>query len=314
MRIIISEEKDITTNIVIDWLRYYNKKYIVFNSKKINIIKNFSINNDKTIITIDNLNFNSVIDKIWHRRGKFNFTFHSQHQNLNKYLKVDEKILLNIIENELIKTTKYIGSYTKEVENNKLEVLIAAKNNALNIPNTFITSSKKELQNFYDTANTIITKDLHHPVWFKIESTQYSSVGTIKVTQEMIDKCNEYFIPMFLQEMVEKKYEIRIFHYKNKLYPMAIFSQNDKKTAVDYRNYNDEKPNRNVPILIPKELEIKIFALLKDLDLNTCSIDFIFSTDDEYVFLEVNPMGQLDWVSKNGNYYIEKHIAEDLMA
>jgi len=57
--------------------------------------------------------------------------------------------MLNIVEKELIKSINYIGSYTKEVENNKLEVLIKAKDRDLVIPNTFITSSKKELQFFY---------------------------------------------------------------------------------------------------------------------------------------------------------------------
>ena len=95
---------------------------------------------------------------------------------------------------------------------------------------------------------------------------------------------------------------------------MAIFSQNDKKTTLDYRNYNDEKPNRNVPVIIPKKIENKIFKMIKQLKLRTCSIDFIVSKNNKYFFLEVNPMGQLDWVSKNCNYYIEKQIAEDLMA
>ena len=282
-------------------------------SKEINIINDLTINNKELNIKINNINFNKV-NKIWHRRGKFNFSFRTEHQDLNNYLKTDENVILKAVEKELIKLTNYIGSYTKEIENNKLEVLITAKKNNLNIPNTFITSSKKELQNFYSTASTIITKDLYHPVWFKIKNTQFSSIGTFVVTQQMIDKCNDYFIPVFLQEKVEKKYEVRIFFYKDKLFPMAIFSQNDTKTAVDYRNYNNEKPNRYVPIILTKELERKIFALMKDLELNTCSIDFIVNQQNEYVFLEVNPMGQLDWVSKSCNYYIEKHIAEDLIA
>ena len=44
--------------------------------------------------------------------------------------------------------------------------------------------------------------------------------------------------------------------------------------------------------------------------INTGSIDLIYSLSNEYVFLEVNPQGQFDWLSKNCNYYIEKDIAE----
>ena len=310
MIIILSEDVDFTTNDVISWLLFSKKKYKVLNTKEVQVVNKFTISNNKLSISINNINFNRV-NKIWHRRGKSNLRFTTIFGSLNKYLKTDEHVVLKALENQLIKSTNYTGSYIKEIENNKLEVLIAAKKNNLNIPSTLITSSKKELQNFYDTTSIIITKDLHHPVWFKINNIQFSSIGTFVVTQQMIDKCNDYFIPVFLQEKVEKKYEVRIFFYKDKLFPMAIFSQNDTKTAVDYRNYNNEKPNRYVPIILTKELERKIFALMKDLELNTCSIDFIVNQQNEYVFLEVNPMGQLDWVSKSCNYYIEKHIAED---
>jgi hypothetical protein len=47
--------------------------------------------------------------------------------------------------------------------------------------------------------------------------------------------------------------------------------------------------------------------------MNTGSIDLILTPNGEYFFLEINPMGQYDWLSKNCNYYIEKDIAEMLI-
>lgn len=46
---------------------------------------------------------------------------------------------------------------------------------------------------------------------------------------------------------------------------MAIFSQNDDQTKVDFRNYNINKPNRNVPFMLPNELESKIKLLMNDI-------------------------------------------------
>ncbi|CAL2085486.1 Putative pyruvate carboxylase [Tenacibaculum dicentrarchi] len=297
MVLLISEEKDLTTNYVIDWLHSYSfYNFKIFNSNKFNIINSFEIGNS-TNISFDDVN-SLDIKKVWHRRAKINFRFTTTYNNLDEKLKIDEQVLLYFFENFLNTQVEYIGSYKKEVENNKLDVLVKAKKNGLNIPNTLITSSKKKLQEFYCKSKKIITKDLYHPVWFKIENTQYSSVGTILITQKMINQCSDFFIPMFLQEMIEKKYEIRVFMYKKTLYPMAIFSQNDKQTKVDYRNYNNTKPNRNVPIEITKELENKIFCLTKDLNLNTCSIDFIVTKSNEYVFLEVNPWERLRLLRK----------------
>jgi hypothetical protein len=54
---------------------------------------------------------------------------------------------------------------------------------------------------------------------------------------------------------------------------MAIFSQNDKKTKIDFRNYNAIKPNRTVPFKLPIRIEEKIVKFMKLVDMNWGSID-----------------------------------------
>ena len=51
---------------------------------------------------------------------------------------------------------------------------------------------------------------------------------------------------------------------------------------------------------------------MKHLGLNTGSIDMIVTPEREYVFLEVNPAGNIEMVSKNCNYPIEQEIANFL--
>lgn len=47
--------------------------------------------------------------------------------------------------------------------------------------------------------------------------------------------------------------------------------------------------------------------------MNTGSIDIVVTKDKRYVFLEINHVGQFGWLSENCNYYIEKHIAQELI-
>jgi len=47
MVIIISEDVDITTKIVIDWLLFHNENYKILGSNRINTIDNFTISNNK---------------------------------------------------------------------------------------------------------------------------------------------------------------------------------------------------------------------------------------------------------------------------
>jgi len=53
--------------------------------------------------------------------------------------------------------------------------------------------------------------------------------------------------------------------------------------------------------------------LLLELNLDTGSIDLIYTKSDEFVFLEINPVGQYDMVSAPCNYYLDKKIASLLL-
>ncbi len=90
---------------------------------------------------------------------------------------------------------------------------------------------------------------------------------------------------------------------------MAIFSQLDELTRIDFRNYNYTTPNRCVPYTLPKYIEDKLHQLMCDLNLNTGSIDLIFTESDKYYFLEVNPVGMFSPMTWPLNYHIEKDIA-----
>jgi glutathione synthase/RimK-type ligase-like ATP-grasp enzyme len=191
--------------------------------------------------------------------------------------------------------------------------LLIAKKNGLDIPETLITTDKKSLMHFFNLYPSIITKDLRYPLSVEYGDYKLLSDGTFRVTLDMINNLNDTFSPTLVQNEINKEYEIRIFFFMKKLFTMAIFSQSDTQTEVDYRNYNSEKPNRNVPVVLPKEIEIKILKFVTELKLKTGSIDLIYSKCGKYYFLEINPMGQFDWVSKNCNYNIEKKIAQHLV-
>lgn len=90
---------------------------------------------------------------------------------------------------------------------------------------------------------------------------------------------------------------------------MAIFSQNDSQTKIDFRNYNHSTPNRNVPYKLPEELEHKLTNLSKKIGINCGSIDMIVTKNDDYIFLEINPIGQFGMVSNPCNYYLHEKIA-----
>ncbi len=89
---------------------------------------------------------------------------------------------------------------------------------------------------------------------------------------------------------------------------MAIFSQNDSKTEVDFRKKTEDSQVRNVPYRLPEHIREKLIEVAAKLRLDTGSFDMIVDTDNNYIFLEVNPLGQFSMTSFPCNYYLERKL------
>ncbi|MFI5150826.1 MAG: grasp-with-spasm system ATP-grasp peptide maturase, partial [Bacteroidia bacterium] len=181
------------------------------------------------------------------------------------------------------------------------------------IPDTLITSRRNALLKFSQKhSHCIVTKGIRNGYYLEANDTRYYT-HTIKLELEIIRSYPESFVPALFQELLDKKYELRIFYLDEKCYSSVIFSQNDPKTRIDFRNYNREKPNRVCPFELPEEIVLKIINLMNELGFRTGSIDMVVTKKQEYYFLEINPVGQFKQVSIPCNYKLEKVIANKLL-
>lgn len=212
----------------------------------------------------------------------------------------------------ILNKRNFFGNFTNSKRENKIIDLINASKCGLSIPYTLVTQNKKELAFFFNKqAGEIITKSLGGSIRFETEDEILWGKGTTLVTQADIDESSDYFFPSLFQKNIEKEFEIRSFLFKKKFYSMAIFSQKDNKTSLDFRNYNHSFPNRLIPFKLPDKIATKLLKFAEITDLDTGSFDLIVTKKEkEFIFLEVNPYGQFGWLSKNCNYYLEKQIAE----
>jgi ATP-GRASP peptide maturase of grasp-with-spasm system len=194
---------------------------------------------------------------------------------------------------------------------NKLKILYKAQNIGFLIPETYICSTKIELEAILQQHASLITKSIGDI--FPIQNRKNSvTFLTKEITKDVVSNLPATFFPSLFQKKVEKEYEIRTFYFFGKCYSMAIFSQRDATTAVDFRNYNLKTPNRTVPYSLSFQIEKKIVKLMKQLNLNTGSIDLIKSNIG-YYFLEVNPVGQFGMVEYPCNYPLAKLVAQKLI-
>lgn len=319
MILILSNPYDITTGHVIKWLLFLNQKIIRINRGTEIEIDNIHLGpseeiefkyNGKKISSTD-------IHSYWYRRGEFKINKDikvdtgDENSNLSINSSIEQE--LTIVENFLdhsFKQKKSIGSYDKRGMN-KLSTLHIAKHCGLSIPDTIVTNNKKTLDSFLKKHKQIISKPIFETPMSKAGA--YSMmVYTSEFTKVVLDKLDDEFFPSLFQKRLEKKYELRVFYLDGDCYTNAIFSQSDGQTSVDFRNYNAKRPNRRVAFNLPNEIKTKLQLLMPKVGLNCGSIDFIVTPKNEYVFLEINPIGQFGMTSFVGNFRLEKKVAEYL--
>jgi ATP-GRASP peptide maturase of grasp-with-spasm system len=307
--VIYSLEIDNSTNEIIDWIKYFNSSVTIYRC------------NDLENLDCSFLNLNNIF---YNRKSTH---FFENNQRGLQIQKNDSKLkLLSHLKNESLKELKAYIEYTiisnrttvignkKDNKINKLEQLDFAKKAKLKTPKSLVTSSKKELMNFFykETNGLVINKPLYNGIMVNYKNNIFASYTT-KLDKDRINKIPDNFLISFFQEQIIKIFEIRTFYFYGECYSMAIFSQGNSMTEIDFRNYDVKTPNRTVPYKLSLITENKIKNLMNSLNLNTGSIDFIYSETGEIYFLEVNPEGQFDMVSKPCNYFLEEIIAKKII-
>ncbi len=308
MILLFNSKYHLDSNVVIAYLLSKDINFLrVTENSVLDIHLDLNTQTTQCVLSIDKqaINVNSV-SSFW--SYKTDISFEKRQYSIAKadrHLSTLDTELKSFLFTFLEDNVRYLGNYNNETLN-KLWVLLEAKECEIDIPKTTVTAQKQVIIDFLKN-NEAITKSIKFLSSFVKDDYLYSAY-TSEISQERIEKIASFF-PSLIQEKLNKKYELRIFFMYSKYFPMAIFSQNDPQTNVDFRHYNDTKPNRAVPYILPKEIEKKLKKLMQKLGLNTGSIDMVVTKDNRYVFLEVNPVGQFGMVSYPCNYYLEKKIA-----
>jgi ATP-GRASP peptide maturase of grasp-with-spasm system len=236
---------------------------------------------------------------------------HTLHHQLRRHLTLESRRLSDF----LFSSFEHLPwlSHPRRSNLNKLDVLRRAAREGIATPATLVTTEREALRRFAaQYGGEVITKPIGEVEAFIAGEVSHFLYTTLLGETE-IDALSERFAPSLFQEPVEKAYELRVFYLDGEFHAMAIFSQNDPQTRVDFRQYNRERPNRNVPYRLRPELAERLLRLMEGLGLETGSLDLLVTPDGREVFLEINPVGQLGMVSRPCNYHLERKIAQLLL-
>ena len=307
------------TDPVLDWLIYYKADFVkVTINDLLNKKDECLIDVNKGEIWINGKEVSKHINVIWYRRFEDDIKFSFFNEEKTKF----KEQLRREIQEEISGLMKYLFMMFRDklwlpnynaIEVNKLEVIYQAKKEQINIPKTIICNNRNNLLKFYyECKCNIITKPIHHSGYF-IDNDITFSVYTTSIDKEFILSLPEYFVASLFQERIKAKFEIRTFYLDGDFYSTAIILTSKSQENIDIKQNFGSKEINWIPYKLSEDYEEKMRKLFKRLDLNTGSFDSLLNDNDEYVLLEINPVGQYSAPSNRCNYRIDKKIADWLI-
>jgi len=320
MILIMSSTSDSSTIEVANWLEYYGVTNKVIYPKdllqNVNLL-DFSKNSILKYLEGTISSKLSDVSVVWCRKWPVNRLYNSVNPELSE--KNNERLNKATIEEIRVLSDLFLDVFPKEKVINhfnnfkisKLQQLLIARKTGLKVPRTHIVSSKSSLETAVNLSSTnIIAKAMKESIGLSDDNKSFSSYTSRVIPEEI---SSQTFMPSLIQEEVKKQYEVRSFVIGDRFFSMAIFSQGNKQTEVDFRVYDRTRPNKVARYSLPTEIKCKVREMMKELDLKTGSIDFIVDQNNDHYFLEINPYGQFGMVSKPNRYNIEQVVAKYLI-
>jgi len=183
---------------------------------------------------------------------------------------------------------------------NKTYQLQTVKKSRFNIPESLITNNLEYANKFINKSNTII-KPITTGKIITNDCFEIYQTNKIELLEDDID-----VTPVYLQNYIEKLYEVRLTVVNDVFYGVKIESSN----KLDWR---DEQAKNIYTILeTPDHIKQKCLNLLDLLGLKFGAFDFIVTPDEEWIYLEVNPNGQWLWLEQALNLNISYEIIKYL--
>jgi ATP-GRASP peptide maturase of grasp-with-spasm system len=263
----------------------------------------------------------SQVTAVWYRKGNFWFDNLGAQIELPDHPKLEEMLNARMaVENSraceyfhyLLAARVPTLGHDGISRLNKLLVLAIAREVGLSTPWSIVSNCRNAFLGPLKAGAELITKPMSDGIYlwdFQDSANAYFSY-TEKLSQAELEAMPEQIPLSHAQAQIDKDYEVRSFFLDGRFYSMAIFSQADESTAVDYRKYNYETPNRNVPYQLPNSVEDCLRLLFSRLGLNTGSVDMIVDPSGQYYFLEINPSGEYDNLQHICNYDLDAKVAE----
>lgn len=190
----------------------------------------------------------------------------------------------------------------------KIPQLSLARELGLDVPDTLVTNDPDELLEFYHRhGGNIITKTTAVGVE-AIVGGGFSGFTRPVRPRDLTFVRDVALCPITAQAYVEKAVELRVTIVGRDVFAVELHSQAAHRTRVDWRRYDEHNMTHRVHEL-PERVSGACLEMLARMGLVYGAIDLVLTPEGRYVFLEVNPNGQYQWIEQATGLPISARIA-----
>lgn len=315
MVLLVTNEKDVTSDYVVRELQKRHSPYYRFNTERIgdgvsvyfDLCKNEYYLNDENKNKTINL---SDISSVYYRRPALPlFQDFDVDDGERTYLQSEVFYLLEGIY-KFLKDKFWLNPLFKLRESeNKIYQLLLARKVGLTVPDTCYTNIPHLARKFVLSQQETITK----PIKSGYIEASNKIIFTNKVTSERLRNIESIQgMPVCLQEEIKKMADIRVTVVGKQIFAAKIESDEDTGEVSDWRKTKYEG-QRYSDFSLSEDIGCKILTLNRMMGLRYSAIDFLLREDGTLVFLESNPNGQWAWIQNQLKMDIAGEIVNVMM-
>lgn len=298
MILILTDQHDVHADVLIDQLNQDKKPYFRFNLDVSSL--------ENTYVKFDGITWiiwrnNEYIDMesvktVWNRKTFVQLMLEEQNKGYEFNIWKNEwnKTLLGIY--YFLSEKRWLNYYraNHKAENKYLQMSIAKKV-GFNLPKFILANNKNDILEFISSNNKVVIK-LMNQDFYEIDKGKFKGFYVNTISKADFDDFNENEEnPIFLQEYIDKKYEVRYTVVGNEHFVCKIDSQRSEIAKTDWRRY-DLSNTPHYEVSPPTIIVDQVNQLMKKLNLSYGALDFIVDENDQWWFLEINPSGQYLWI------------------
>lgn len=180
----------------------------------------------------------------------------------------------------------------------KLAQLRLAQRLGMRLPETLISNAPDRVRRFVEAheRDGVIVKNFAPICWLSADGVALNF--TARLTSGMLpDAPILRLTPAIYQVQVPKAYEVRLTCMGAERVAVSLHSQQEAAARIDWRAVQPKRLGVE-RIDIPADVAATCDAFLAAMNLRFGCFDFIVTPAGEWVFLEINQMGQFLWVEE----------------